>query len=259
VLITSLDNEKVRLARSLQRKKDRVAQGRFLAEGTRLIETAESAGQRPALVFYERSGLDKDTRLRQLVARLARRTTELYEVNGAVMRSLAGTETPQGIVAVYPLPALEPEPAPGLILVLDQVRDPGNVGAILRTAWGAGVQSVLLAPGTADAFNPKVVRAAMGAHFYVPILSRTWDEIAAVLAPIPRVYLAESDGANDYAAVDWTVPCALIIGGEAEGAGEQARALARITIHIPMPGRAESLNAAVAAGILLFNALRANT
>ncbi len=274
-MITSVANDKVKLARSLARKKELLAAKQFLIEGTRLVAEAARAGVVPALVFFERSAFDTDARLRQLVVDLQKETRDVYEVNGAVMRAVTDTETPAGIAAVVPIPELKIPASPQLILILDRVRDPGNLGTMLRTAWAANVQMVWLAPETADPYNPKVVRAAMGAHFHVPIQPATWSEITGHIESIPRVYLAASPRDSslspglasfaesqvppeiNYSHADWTQPLALIIGGEAEGASETARRCATAMVTIPMPGHTESLNAAVAAGILLFEAISA--
>lgn len=255
-MITSASNEKIKFARSLARKKERVAAQQFLLEGTRLIQEAQRAGANPALVFYERSAFQNDARLRSMIVAWERAKREVYEVSVQVLRALSDTETPQGIAAVFSLPKISPSPNPQLTLILDRVRDPGNVGTMLRTAWAANVNSVLLAPETADAFNPKVVRAAMGAHFHLPIASASWDEIAEQLQNVSHVYLSDAASEISYTRADWSPPCALIVGGEAQGASADARKLATATISIPMPGSAESLNAAVAAGILLFEAVR---
>jgi TrmH family RNA methyltransferase len=153
------------------------------------------------------------------------------------------------------VPFVNLPPRPGLILVLDQVRDPGNLGTILRTAEAAGAGQVLLAPGTVDVYNPKVVRGAMGAHFRLPVATLEWPAISQRVAE-RAVWLADATGEVAYDAVDWTQPAALIVGGEATGAGEEATALATGRVSIPMAGRAESLNAAMAATVLLFEAAR---
>lgn len=255
-MITSPANEKVKFARTLARKKERTATGKFLIEGTRLMQEAVRAGFTPALVFYERAAFQADPRLRALIVGWEREKREVYEVNAQVNKALSDTETPQGIAAVFPLPTLPPPPNPDLVLIIDRVRDPGNLGTMLRTAWAGNVGTVLLAPETADAYNPKVVRAAMGAHFNVPIEAASWGEIAARTNDIARIYLSDATSEMDYTRADWTAPVALIVGGEAEGASPEARKLATAELAIPMPGSAESLNAAVAAGILLFEAVR---
>ena len=255
-MITSPSNDKVKLARGLARKKERVAAKQFLLEGTRLVQQATLAGLAPTMVFYERAAFQSDSRLRSLIVAWEKEKREVYEVNAQVMRALTDTETPQGIAAVFPLPDVAPSPNPRLTLIVDRVRDPGNVGTMLRTAWAANADSVLLAPETADAFNPKVIRAAMGAHFYLSIASASWDEIRETLGNVERIYLSDSESNTPYTRADWSPPVALIVGGEAEGASEAAHRLATATLSIPMPGSAESLNTAVAAGILLFEAVR---
>lgn len=255
-LVTSTSNARVKFARSLARKKERIARRQFIVEGTRLIEEANRAGAVPALIFFQPVPIAGDPRTNLLLEKFSSRKVEILSVTPAVMQSLSQTDTSQGIVAVYPLPDLPFPASPQFLLILDTLRDPGNLGTILRTAWAAGVDGVILSPGTADAYNPKVVRAGMGAHFSLPIATRTWEEIETSLAAVPRVYLSDAAAEKNYYEVDWTVPCALIIGGEAEGASEHARQIATTTVSIAMPGRAESLNAAVATGILLFHAVR---
>lgn len=210
----------------------------------------------PALVFFDSESANANPRASQLLELLRSRTPEIYSVSPAVFRSMSQTDNPQGILAIYPFPGLPIPSEPGLSIVLDAIRDPGNLGTILRTAWAAGVDVAILGPGTADAFNPKAVRSAMGAHFYMPIVTQSWDEIAISLAKIPRVYLAEASGHISYTSADWTRPFALIVGGEAIGAGPEAHRLATTHLTIAMPGGAESLNAAVATGILLFEAVK---
>ena len=229
----------------------------ILLEGTRLIEEAVNARLVPAMVFYERAAFDRDAHVRALIVALQKQTREVFEVTAQVMHALADTESPQGLAAVFPPPPLTPPSTLALVLILDRIRDPGNLGTILRTAWAANVSAVFLAPETADPFNPKVVRAGMGAHFHVPLVTASWAEIAAQVQGIERIYLSDASGSVNYARSDWSPPVALIVSHEAEGASAEARRLATQTLAIPMPGSAESLNAAVAAGILLFQAIRA--
>jgi TrmH family RNA methyltransferase len=153
------------------------------------------------------------------------------------------------------VPFVQLQPQPGLILILDCLRDPGNLGTILRSAEAAGVGQVILAPGTVDPYNPKVVRGGMGAHLRLPVLSLPWPAIAKVVAG-RAIWLADAAADLAYDAVDWTVPSALLVGGEASGPGEQARALATGEVGIPMAGGTESLNAAMAATVILFEAAR---
>ena len=252
-MITSPANPTLKRVRALQeRRAAREQEGAFVVEGLRLVGEAVATGLQPLLVLHT-AGLDErgETLLRQLAAS----GVAPQIVSPAVLRQCSDTQSPAGLLAVFPLPRLPLPPRLTFALILDRVADPGNLGTILRTAAAAGAQAAFLSPGTVDAFNPKVVRGGMGAHFRLPILAAGWDEIAGRLAGL-QVWLADAAGGTPYDRVDWRAPSGLIVGGEAEGAGPEARALASSRVSIPMPGRAESLNAAVAAGILLFEIAR---
>jgi len=157
------------------------------------------------------------------------------------------------------VPISEKPPKEGILLIVDRLRDPGNLGTILRSAWAAGVGQVVTTKGTVDIYSPKVVRGAMGAHFHLSLApDKRWEEIEPLLEE-RQVLLADARGQVTYHEVDWSRPSALIVGGEAEGASEEAKRLAQKRVYIPMPGGAESLNAAVAASIILFEAARQQT
>ena len=173
-----------------------------------------------------------------------------------LMKSLTETETPQGILAVLEISNSPISSLLNFVLIPDQIRDPGNLGTLLRSAAAAGVQAVIIPPETVDAFSPKVVRAGMGAHFRLPIHSMMWEEIEQMskLANL-QIFLADMDGKSCWE-TDLRKPLALIVGGEAEGASEQARKLAHEQISIPMAGNVESLNAGVAGSVLMFEVVR---
>jgi TrmH family RNA methyltransferase len=178
-------------------------------------------------------------------------------VDEKVFHAISDTQTPQGILVVLPHFQVPLPPSFDFVLILDAIQDPGNLGTILRTAAAAGVQVVFLTPGTVDPFSPKVVRAAMGAHFHLPIHSLAWEEIEAqIYQHSLRTYLASPHADTPYTEVSLRSPLALIIGSEAEGASDRAKSLAHIHIRIPMPGATESLNASVAAAILIFEVVR---
>ncbi len=256
-MITSPSNSKVKLVRSLARRRARYAARQFVVEGVRSIEEAQGAGITPDLVFYA-PGVQEDPRARALLEHLRAMTSEVFETSDAVLQAISNTETPSGLVAVLPFIELALPSNPQFVLILDAVRDPGNAGTILRSAWAAGVDVIYFAPGTADPYNDKVVRAAMGAHFHVPLRVVTrWDAVTEALQGVSRVYLADAKGEQVYTAADWSRPVALIVGGEAEGAGVEARRVSTTRVRIPMRGGAESLNAAMAATVLLFQAAQA--
>ncbi|MDO8752815.1 MAG: RNA methyltransferase, partial [Anaerolineales bacterium] len=192
-MITSNQNSKIKLVRTLQgRAKERREAGAFVAEGVRLVEEAANRDWKFETVLYDESLSDRG---KLLVGQLKSRGIEVEEVSTTIMKSLSETETPQGILAVL---QFSKSPVPSLlnfVLIPDQIRDPGNLGTLLRTAAAAGVQAVLLPPETTDAFAPKVVRSGMGAHFRLPIHSMSWDEIKRFCESAnQRIYLADMDG-----------------------------------------------------------------
>jgi TrmH family RNA methyltransferase len=159
------------------------------------------------------------------------------------------------LLAVLPHVELRPAQALTLALVADRMSDPGNLGTLLRSASAAGVQAVFLTEDTVDAYNPKVVRGAMGAHFRLPLLATTASALRQALAGLD-VWLAEAGAGEAYDGVDWRRPSALVIGGEAHGPRQEVRALCAGSVHVPMHAGTESLNAAVAASVILFEIAR---
>lgn len=258
-MITSVQNPRIQSVRKLQAQaKARRQEQAFVVEGVRLVEEALEAGWQSHLVLYTS---DLSERGLALVERFQQLGVPNEQVSSEVMETASDTQTPQGVLAVVAMRKLPLPAAVDFLLVADGLRDPGNLGTLLRTAAAAGVQGVLLPPGAVDPFSPKVVRSAMGAHFRLPVLCLEWESIREILHPPsmgPRfqVYVADSAGGVSYTQADFTRPTALIVGGEAEGAGMLAQELADARLHIPMPGKIESLNAAVAAAILIFEVLR---
>jgi TrmH family RNA methyltransferase len=250
-MITSSQNEKVKLARALQSSaRQRRKENKIVLEGTRLIQDALAAGHVPLFVLVSPSLRDD-----RLIAALAAKRIEALLTSEAVMRHASDTQEPQGVLAVFPLPRLKLPSALEHILILDAIRDPGNLGTILRTAAAAGIDAVLLAPTCADLYNPKTLRSGMGAHFRIPAMDADWPQIEAVCAN-RRVYLADGNGTTRYDYADWSGRWAIIIGSEAHGAGSEARRLAQELIAIPMAAETESLNASAATSIILFEARR---
>lgn len=256
-MITSVHNPKVQMVRRLQSQaRARREEQAFVIEGIRLAEEALRADWRAKLVLYTNQ---LDERGKAIVDGFAALNVPVEPVSLAVMIAVSDTETPQGLLVVLSQHTLPIPQGLDFVLILDGLRDPGNLGTVLRTAVAAGVQVVLLTPGCADAWSGKALRAGMGAHFRLPIQSLAWDEITRKLKgsrnPM-KVYLADAASGEPYTGVDFRDPLALIVGGEAAGAGAEALALADRRVHIPMPGGSESLNASVAASILLFEVVR---
>jgi TrmH family RNA methyltransferase len=254
--IVSLNNERVRRVQALERStRRRYHDGLFVAEGLRLVQEILNVALPIHEAFYT-AAFAESASGSSLVTACMERADSCWEVSEEMMQALADTETPQGILAVLPIPDLRCDAIAPLTLIPDAIRDPGNLGTMLRTAWAAGVSQVLLPPGTVDYTNPKVVRAAMGAHFHISVHRATWEEIRAALNKA-EVWLAEAGPGIPYDVVDWRGCVALVVGGEAEGASPEGRALA-VDRHvtIPMACGVDSLNAAMAAVIVLFEAAR---
>lgn len=253
-MITSTHNSKIQQVRALLgQKKARDEARSFVVEGVRLSEEALAAGWRSSLVLVS-SELNERGRL--VVDGFSGQGVEVEEVDSRLFDSLSDTETSQGLLAVLPQLVLALPESLDFVLIADQVRDPGNLGTLLRTAAAAGVQAVLLGPGTVDVYSPKVVRTGMGAHFRLPVFNLDWQAILKICHPGLKIYLAEAGSGAACWQLDLRQPVALVVGGEADGAGPEARQAADGLVKIPMPGQSESLNAAVAASILMFEIVR---
>jgi TrmH family RNA methyltransferase len=242
-------------------------------EGPHLLEALLDAGIMPREVYYQPELLSRTAQGRSLLARLLHTPSlnqeQLIEVSERVIESLGEVQTSQGVISVLPLDALDPEllrakrvPAKRpVLLILDGLADPGNMGTILRTALAANVDEVLLSSNCVDYLSPKVVRAAAGAHVALPVRADLpWEAIAERTMEHcgegVRALLAEAVSPYIYYEQDLKKPFALIIGSEAHGPSKEARTLATRTISIPLANGVESLNAAMAAGIILFEAVR---
>ena len=255
-MITSTSNPRIREARKLQRARQRRQQGRLLIEGIRLVDDTWHAGVRPEELFFLPDALAANPRAQALLAELDARGIDCIPCTNNVLAALSETVTPQGIVAVVPLPVLPLPAQPSLVMVLDRVREPGNAGTLLRTAEAAGVELAVFAPNSVDPFNDKALRAGMGAHFRLPLrVCASWAEVCELLGPQLSLYLADTAGELAYDHVDWRQPATLVVGGEADGASKDARSMAT-AITIPMLGAAESVNAGVAGAVILFEAAR---
>lgn len=223
----------------------------FVIEGTRWFSELGSEGIVPKMVFFT----EQWAALPGHVDILQQLDVPGQAVSDAVMQEMSDTSTPPGILAVLPV-VKRPFPSPTtFLLILDAVQTPGNLGTMLRTAAAAGVDGVVLAPGCVDSTNPKVVRGSMGTLLRLPVQQLDWDEIATLTSDMD-VWVATIDGEMSYTAVSWPNPTALIIGSEAHGASRRASQIATGGVTIPMHNHTESLNAAMAAGIILFEAKR---
>jgi RNA methyltransferase, TrmH family len=255
--ISSAQNPRVKLVRQLQsRGKVRRNEKKIVLEGVRLINDALDAHIPAEFVFYTEGVREDNDAVDRLLTRLENADALCLPVIAPLMQEMSDTETPQGVLAVFPWPEIRVPDVPDLVIVADGWRDPGNLGTMLRTAAAAGVGVVALMPGTVDATNPKTLRAGMGAQFRVATWNMTWEHLQTRF-PDHAIYLADMGGDTPYDAVDWTQPSLIVVGEEAHGLSKHTRALpTTTTIHVPMASGAESLNAAVTASILIYAARR---
>ncbi|MGH2388095.1 MAG: TrmH family RNA methyltransferase [Chloroflexota bacterium] len=252
----------IRAARDLKTSQGRREQHRFLLEGVRLIGDMVDQGLPIHQAFITPHLLDATPRGRALGGRLRDLAVPLLELTERRLTLLTDTESPPGIVAVAPLPDSEedlpPIGADGLgALLLDQVRDPGNLGGILRGAAAAGVSRIVTTEGSADPWGPKVVRSAAGAHMRV----RLWpaqhrEAVADWLGGWPQIALADGRSALTMYEVDWSRPTVLVLANEAHGPSPWLADLPVVRVAIPMRAATESLNVATATAILLYEARR---
>jgi TrmH family RNA methyltransferase len=258
-MITSTTNPKIKYIRRLQNdRRFRRREGVFVIEGTRWLAEMAMFKERLVLVLVTESWLRaQDNRLLIETLDLVD-SSELELVSEQVFAHVSDTETPAGVLAVVSIVQPDLPESPKLLLILDRLSDPGNMGTILRSSAASGIDGVLAGPGCVDIYNPKVVRSSMGALLRLPVLSLSWAEIGEVVAGM-HVWLAAADGRINYTDVDWRQPSALIIGSEAHGAGQRAHHISHEVINIPMAAESESLNAAVAASVILFEARRQKT
>jgi len=256
-LISSAQNTFVRLYRSLEKRKAREETGLLPLEGARLVQEAILCGTHFEAVLLSESCLQKEfSFLDELppgipVCRIAEK----------IFRDIAHTETPQGILAAARRPVYVLQDvfavSPALVLVVDRLQDPGNLGTMLRSAAASGAGGAVLLPGTVDAANPKALRAGMGAILRLPVVEATLDELLPELLRHNVRLVATHGAAQDYYHFfDWRLPCSIVVGNEGAGLSAEVLAVASHKVAIPLSGGVESLNAAVAMSVIFFEAAR---
>jgi len=247
------------LARDLKRRKARERRSQFVAEGVRTVEELLRSPLAVHGVLYT-TALKQAARGAALLDELARRAIESVEVDEKDFVSAADTEHPQGILAVADVPARALASLTlaktTRILVLDAIQDPGNAGTLVRTAAALGVAAVVALPGTADIWNAKAVRSGVGAHFRVPALHVSPEELTSYLAAEHIALWGADAGGEPVSAVTAPARLALAVGNEGAGLSAAIRGPSEKIVGLPMSAEVESLNVSVAAGIMLW-ALRA--
>lgn len=250
-IIRSPQNNLIKRVRSLGHRKHRDAERAFVVEGARGIATALDYGVTPQIVLITEDARPDSADLANACGAPVR------VVERGVFDAVMDTSTPQGIAAIFTMPeSAFPDADTPFVLVLDGVGDPGNLGTLIRSAAAAGCDAVVLGPGSADPWSAKAARSSMGSIFAIPVLTINPDIEALLIERCPHRWLATGEADASYASVPWDGGVAVVIGSEGHGAGVWGHKLATGAILIPLEREVESLNAAVAGSVILFEARR---
>ncbi len=259
--ITSLQNERVKLIRSLEMRKARRETGLFAAEGASVLVTAREAGWRPRMLAFL-AGSAQSGVPRGLVAWAEAAGAECLEVSQAVLAKLAAKDNPQTMLGVFEQ-RWAPEPQAAAVaqdatwLALEEIRDPGNLGTILRTADAVGAGGVILIGNAVDPYARESVRASMGSIFNVGLVRMSAEQFRALAAGWPGdVVGTHLEAAHDFREASYRAPALLVMGSEGPGLSPQLAAACSRLVKIPMTGRLDSLNLAVATALMLYEIRR---
>lgn len=243
--IESMQNARVKQWKKLLTKKDRDKSGLFLVEGFHLVEEALAHGLVEEMIIKEGTDLPQKWEVGDI---------NLFSVHKDIFDAIADTDTPQGIAAVCKKPTFQDlEAGISAVLLIDRVQDPGNIGTMIRTADAAGFDAVILGDGCADPYSPKVVRSTQGSLFHIPILKgslETWME--KLQQSGVKVYGTALQGAKPYREISKADRFAILVGNEGSGVSKELLDKTDQNVYIPIYGKSESLNVAVAAGILMY-------
>jgi TrmH family RNA methyltransferase len=259
--ITGFSNPTIKAVRALREKKHRKREGRFLAEGLRLLTDARECGRLPELLMMA-EGRESHPLLDTLEVAVAAAGGDVIEMPEELLAKVTGKDNPQAVAGVFAewdtqLEALDRTRAP-LWLVAQAMRDPGNLGTMLRTADAVGAGGVILLDDCADPFSVEAVRASMGAVFTVPLAQARWDDFRGWLRGGKGQLVAASlREAVPYRGAPYSAPCFVMVGNESRGLPEDYEMACDLRVTMPMKGRADSLNAAVAAAVLAYEVLAA--
>jgi TrmH family RNA methyltransferase len=262
-MITGTSNQQMKqLTALLKKSKERKENKAFVVEGTKMVAEAPKAWLKAVYVAesYEASG-DHAELLRELST--AAKGHYKYElVSDSVFKSVSDTQTPQGIMAIVQMPEYELSDLlkgdKTHLLILESIQDPGNLGTMVRTGEGAGITGVIMNKTTVDLFNPKTIRSTMGSIYRMPFyVAEELGETLAVLHEAGvKLYAAHLKGEHSYDEENYTGACGFLIGNEGNGLSDEIANLADTYIKIPMEGQVESLNAAISATLLMYEANR---
>lgn len=249
----SRDNKHIKLALKLKQRKYREQEGKYIVEGIRFVEEAVREGIADFMLYSKKLFSTSDPERALAIE------GDKFEIEDELLKELCGTENPQGILAVisknnYDFKDIKND----FLVIADGIQDPGNLGTIIRTADAAGAGGVIITKGTVDVYNDKTLRSTMGSIFHIPVIfSEDFEELTISLKNMGyNIYAASLEESKNIYDCDFKAKTAIIIGNEANGIPEEHMGFVTHRIKIPMPGRAESLNAASASAVIIYEVLR---
>lgn len=253
--IQSRENSIIKEVKKLKEKKFRNDRKQFFIEGFRFVSEALASTFEVPLVFIDEN--EKDRWVSFQMEEKLQSITKVYSVSSSVLKSLSATETPQGIAAVVNFKYITPLYKNGFYILVDKIQDPGNLGTIIRTAHASGASGVILSEGTVDLYNEKTLRSTMGSIFHLPLIEdKNYETVRSMKKEGFRLVASSLDCNADFYELDLKGPVIIAVGNEGAGISEEVLKLSDYKVKIPMPGGAESLNAAVAAAVMMYEAVR---
>ena len=255
-MIESLQNKTAKKIQGLKNRKNREKEGLFIAEGLRFVSSIPEDWEVEYFVVSQSYAESSDCSILQ-------KRAETLIFSNQVFQAVAETTNSQGILALcrqknFHIHEILEKESRGFYIIAEELNDPGNLGTLIRTADACGVNGIFLSKGSVDLYNPKVLRSTMGSIFHVPVVQEV--EISQLIQQMHTqkitVLAAHLQGKQYLYDFDFTVPCAVLVGNEARGLSDDAVALCDDLVKIPMVGKAESLNVSMAAGLLMYEAVR---
>lgn len=250
--IESKNNNSFKDIKKLKEKKHRVKNNKYIIEGLRFVDEALKSGVSiDSIIFTENFKEKNDEFFSKISANV-----KLIQMNESLLKQLCSTENPQGVLAVVNMQNKELKDGE-LVILVDKVQDPGNMGTIIRTAHAAGASGIVVIKGTVDIYNDKTLRSTMGSIFYIPVVEDdSLEYIKSLKEDGYRLVVSSLQGKNNFFEEDLQGKVIIAVGNEGNGISDEVYEISDVKVKIPMPGNAESLNVAVATSVMIYEKIR---
>ncbi|MEA5008086.1 RNA methyltransferase [Clostridium tyrobutyricum] len=259
-IIRSKNNLQIKEAKKLKERKYRSEKGKFLIEGFRFVEEALKSQFNVSIIFINENALDKWENYKSMKSICYQNNSKIYYLSDEAFKTISDTGNSQGIIAVVDDKKLEVENKIGFYVLADRVQDPGNMGTIIRSTHASGALGLIITKGTVDIYNSKTLRSTMGSIFHVPIIEDcNLDKVKFLRENGFKIVASVLDTEFNFYDVSLNDKIILAVGNEGNGLSSDIMNMSDIKVKIPMPGGAESLNASVAASIMMFEIVRQNS